>query len=410
MDKRERSKYIFIGIVAAVVFLSVKHFGVVITLVKVLFSAAYPLLLGCMIAYIFNIFLGFFERHYFPKRKTGFTAYSRRPICLIVSIMVTLSAIGLLLYTVVPELGDACAIVADAIPVAFERVQKFATDYMRDYPEIQEEIMNLDIDWIAVANKVIGFITVGAGGLISSIAGMLTSLAASVTHLVIALIFAIYLLLRKDKLKNDLRRISNAYLPEKTRFTITHVYRTANKTFRNFFIGQTVEAIILGVLCALGMYLFKIPYAGMIGAVIGVTAIIPIVGAYIGAGVGIFMICTAEPMKAIEFLIILVVIQQFEGNVIYPKVVGSSVGLPGIWVLAAVTVGGSLGGIMGMFLGVPVAATIYKLCHEELKMREESLGIAPPEEPAKPTGNKKKSVPKLSQKKSKGKSRSNKKK
>lgn len=407
MDKRERNKYITIGVIALVVCLIVKHFNAVIKLVQILFSAAYPLLLGLMIAYIFNIFLGFFERHYFPKIKTGFTAYSRRPICLIVSIAVTVGVIALLLNLVIPELVNAVKIISDVIPDAALMVKDTALKYMEDYPDIQQKISEIDIDWQSAAHRAFEFISVGAGGLISSIAGIISAFTLSVTRIVIAIIFAIYLLLRKDKLKTDVRRIKNAYFSEKTNFTLTHIYHTANETFRNFFVGQFIEAIILGMLCMIGMYIFRIPYAAMTGAVIGVTALVPIVGAYIGAAVGAFIICTDDPFKALEFLIILVVIQQFEGNVIYPKVVGSSVGLPGIWVLAAVTVGGSLCGIMGMLLGVPVAATLYKLCHEELGMREKSLGIAPPEEPAK---EKKKQKDKITLKKTSQQSRSKKKK
>ncbi|MDD6279487.1 MAG: AI-2E family transporter [Ruminococcus sp.] len=383
MEKRELNKYIVIGVIATIVCLIVKNFGFVIKLIKFIFIAAYPLLLGCMIAFIFNIFLGFCENHYFPKRKKGFIAYSRRPICLIISIAFVIAMFALLLNLVIPELVNAFKIISMAIPDVAVKVKDIALDYMGDYPEIQDKIMAIDINWNSVTEKAIGFISVGAGGLISSIAGFISAFTLSVTRIVIAVIFAVYLLLRKDKLKCDIKRIKNAYLKEKTNTILTHIFHTANETFRSFFVGQFLEAIILGLLCMAGMYCFKIPYAAMTGAVIGVTAIIPIVGAYLGAGIGAFIICTDSPIKALEFLIILVIIQQFEGNVIYPKVVGSSVGLPGIWVLAAVTVGGSLCGIMGMLLGVPVAATIYKLCHEELGMREASLGIAPPEEPMK---------------------------
>ena len=164
----------------------------------------------------------------------------------------------------------------------------------------------------------------------------------SVTNFVIALIFAIYLLARKDKIMADIRRTKNAFLNEKTNKLVSKVLRTANDTFKNFFVGQFVAAIILGSLCMIGMTILGFPYAAMTGAVIGVTALIPIVGAYIGAAVGAFMICTESPIKALWFIVFLIILQQIEGNLIYPKVVGSSVGLPGIWVLAAVTVGGGL--------------------------------------------------------------------
>ncbi len=161
---------------------------------------------------------------------------------------------------------------------------------------------------------------------------------------------------------------------------INHYLDTANKTFKSFFVGQFTEAIILGSLCTIGMLILKLPYAAMTGTVVGVTALIPIVGAYIGAALGAFMILTQSPMQVLVFIIFLVILQQVEGNLIYPKVVGSSIGLPGIWVLAAVTVGGSLFGITGMLLGVPTIATVYKLVYEDIANREERM--RPPSPPA----------------------------
>ena len=167
-------------------------------------------------------------------------------------------------------------------------------------------------------------------------------------------------------------RDRRAYVKEDTIIRLRNIYRTADETFSSFIIGQCTEAVILGTLCTVGMLLLRFPYAPMIGAFIGATALIPIVGAYLGAAVGAFMILTVDPLKALLFIIFIVVLQQLEGNLIYPKVVGSSIGLPGIWVLAAVTVGGGLGGIGGMLLGVPVAATVYKLIRNDVNRRNQS--------------------------------------
>lgn len=394
MDKRELKRYLILGALVIGVCLIVKNFSVIGGIISIAVSAASPLILGCVIAYVFNIFLSFCEKYYFPKRTTGFIAYSRRPVCLVLSIAIMLAVIALILNIIVPELIEALKLIYSEIPDAAIKVKEFVIDYLKDYPEIQEKIMEIDIDWAAVAKKMFDLITVGAGGLITSIAGVIGSLTSSVTKIVVAIIFAVYILVRKDKIREDIRRTKNAYLNEKVNRTITRIFHTANDTFKSFFVGQFVEAVILGSLCMIGMAILKIPYAGMTGTIIGVTAIIPIVGAYIGAGVGAFMICTDDPMKALVFLIFLVLLQQFEGNVIYPKVVGSSVGLPGIWVLAGVTLGGGLFGITGMLLGVPAIATIYKLCHEELESRERKLGIEPPhkkeknEKPAKKTDEK----------------------
>lgn len=383
MEKKELKRYLAIGFTVIGVCLVVKNFSLIFSFLKIAFSAAYPLILGAAIAYVFNIFLSFCEKYYFPKHKTGMLAYTRRPVCLLLSIAFTLAVMALILYIVIPELITAVKLISAEIPPLFVKLKDIAVQYLKDYPEIQEEIMSLEVDWTAFAGKALNFVKVGAGGIISSIAGFIGSLTITITNFVIAVIFAVYLLVRKDKLREDIRRTKNAYLNERVNLAITRVFHTANSTFKSFFVGQFTEAIVLGTLCMIGMSILKIPYAGMTGTVIGVTALIPIVGAYFGAAVGAFIICTDDPRKALIFLIFLVILQQFEGNVIYPKVVGSSIGLPGIWVLAGVTIGGGLFGIIGMLLGVPALATVYKLYHSELSERERKLGIEPPEVPEK---------------------------
>lgn len=383
MEKKELKKYLIIAAIIIGICLIVKNFLAIIQGILLVISALSPLFIGCAIAYVFNILLSFCEKLYFPKKQAGFVSYTRRPVCLVLASAIVITLVTILLNVVIPELVEAFKLISAEIPKVAVRIKDFAVERLRDYPEVQEKIYNIDINWESVTKNVFDFVKLGASGLISTIAEIVSTFTVTVTRLVIAIIFAVYLLLRKDKLKSDLARTKNAYLNTKINKVLTRVYYTANETFRSFFVGQFTEAIILGVLCMIGMSILKIPYAAMTGAVIGVTALIPIVGAYLGAAVGAFMICTVEPMKALIFLIFLVILQQFEGNVIYPKVVGTSIGLPGIWVLAAVTVGGSLCGILGMLLGVPVAATCYKLYHEELSEREKKLGIAPPIEKTK---------------------------
>lgn len=161
------------------------------------------------------------------------------------------------------------------------------------------------------------------------------------------------------------------YVKERTTVRLKKIAKTADDTFSSFIVGQCTEAVVLGVLCTLGMLLCRFPYAPMIGTFVGATALIPVVGAYLGAFVGAFMILTVNPTKALLFILFIIVLQQLEGNLIYPKVVGSSIGLPGIWVLAAVTVGGGIGGVFGMLLGVPAAATLYKLIGKNVREKEE---------------------------------------
>jgi predicted PurR-regulated permease PerM len=199
---------------------------------------------------------------------------------------------------------------------------------------------------------------------------MLTSVIGGLITAFISVIFAVYLLAGKDKMIRQIHRMMKQYITEKHRERIYYVARVFNESFRKYIIGQCTEAVILGVLCVIGMLIFKLPYATMIGTLIGFTALIPIAGAWIGAAVGAFMILTVSPMKALIFLVFILVLQQLEGNLIYPKVVGTSIGLPAFWVLVAVTVGGGLFGVTGMLFGVPLAASLYRIIRHDLRKRE----------------------------------------
>lgn len=373
MERKELKKYLIIAVIIIGICAVVKNFSLLGVIIGLIFTALYPLILGAAIAFVFNIFLSFCERHYFPKKTDGFIAYSRRAVCLTFSITLTLGTIALLLNVVIPEFFKSVKLIWNEVPILAENLKDWAIKNSENIPDIQKKIMDMDIDWSAFAQNAFSFLTVGAGGLISSVADIIGAFTLSVTRIVIAVIFAVYLLVCKDGIKTGLRRAENVYLKPAVSEKINHYLDTANKTFKSFFVGQFTEAIILGSLCTIGMLILKLPYAAMTGTVVGVTALIPIVGAYIGAALGAFMILTQSPMQVLVFIIFLVILQQVEGNLIYPKVVGSSIGLPGIWVLAAVTVGGSLFGITGMLLGVPTIATVYKLIYEDIANREEKM-------------------------------------
>ena len=208
----------------------------------------------------------------------------------------------------------------------------------------------------------------GVGGAVDSIMTAVTSFASVVVNVVIGLIFSIYVLLDKEGLGRRCRTLISTYL-SKAADKIFYVVDVLDESFHSFIVGQCIEAVVLGSLCIVGMWLFRFPYAVMIGVFIGFTALIPIAGAYIGAAVGAIMILTVSPLQAVQFLIFIVILQQLEGNLIYPKVVGQSIGLPGIWVLTAITVGGGVLGVGGMLLAVPLFASAYRLIREDIARR-----------------------------------------
>ena len=369
MNKNHIKHYCIIGVIAAAVWLFVMNVGTVIGAVSMVIAAASPLILGIVIAYILNILLKKIEKIYFPKSKNPAVIKGRRPVSIALSFVALGVILALLVNLVVPELMSTIRLMVEEIPPAAEAVRLWAIDHSGEIPAIQESLENLNIDWEAAIRKVLEVVVVGAGGIFTSVVTVVGSMFGMVTKLLIGTIFAIYLLSAKETLAKQGDNMMKAYLKPETRKRILYVTKTVHKTFTSFIVGQLTEAVIIGSLCALGMLVLKMPYAVMTGTVVGVTALIPVVGAYIGAAVGAFMVFTVNPVQAVAFVIFLLILQQLEGNLIYPKVVGSSIGLPGLWVLAAVTIGGGVFGIGGMLLGVPITASLYKLSENDVDRR-----------------------------------------
>ena len=366
MKKKKTDFAVIIYIcLAALLILGIKYFDQIAGVALKLWNVAFPLILGVAVAYVINIIMVRVERIYFPKTKNRFVTASRRGVSIVVSLLLVAGIFSLVARLVLPELGKAFAVIGRNVPIFLEE----AAAWLEENNAGNTADMLKNVDWNNVMDKVADVVKSGFTSFVNSTLTAVGAVVGSVVNFFIGLIFGIYILSGKEKLHSQVSRIMHAYMKERTVARIRYIYRTANETFSSFIIGQCTEAVILGTLCTIGMLLFRFPYAPMIGAFIGATALIPIVGAYLGAAVGAFMILTVDPLKALLFIIFIVVLQQLEGNLIYPRVVGSSIGLPGIWVLAAVTVGGGLGGIGGMLLGVPVAATAYKLIRNDVAGR-----------------------------------------
>lgn len=377
MEIYMEKKWIKITVLAVAGCLCVKYSETAIKAVSMLISTLKPLLLGCALAYVLNIFMKKLETLYFPKREDAWVQKTRRPACVFASILLVLIFILLFFGLVIPTLGDSLKVLTRDIPTAFNRFQKWIVKLLTDMPELQEQVKDLKIDWNSIYNKAGSFLSKGIGGFFNSAFSMVNVLFSGAYTMLMAVIFAIYLLFQKETLKRQLHKVLAAYVPERSYEKLEVFLKIAHECFTNFITGQLTEAVIIGSLCAAGLFILRVPYAAMTGVIVGVTALIPVVGAYLGAVLGAFMILTVSPFKALVFIIYLVILQQLEGNLIYPKVVGSSIGLPGMWVLAAVTVGGGLFGVVGMLTGVPLAATFYKwssMCVNQKLLRETMSG------------------------------------
>ena len=371
MGKKQIGTYCVIGLIAAAVCLFLKNADRIASVFSLAFSAAAPLLVGCVIAYVLNILLKRIERFWFPGTKRRFLIKLRRPVCILLSFLALVLIMAGVVYLVVPELVSSIRLVTDEIPPVIEEIRLWAIAHLEEMPEIQTYLENADIDWKNMMEKAVNILLTGAGGIFNSVVLVFSKVIGTAARFMIGSIFAVYLLSSKEKLASQGDRIMRAYLPDRVRNTVCYALKTLHEVFTSFIVGQCMEAVIIGTLCALGMTLLRFPYAVMTGAVVGVTALIPVVGAYIGAAVGAFMVFTVNPIQAVGFIIFLVLLQQLEGNLIYPRVVGSSIGLPGMWVLAAVTIGGGVLGVGGMLLGVPLAAAAYRFLGDGRTGREE---------------------------------------
>ncbi|MDO4260803.1 MAG: AI-2E family transporter [Eubacteriales bacterium] len=331
--------------------------------VGALLGAAQPLLTGCAMAYIVNLIMVFYENTLL-KRWRG-KASGRRAASITLSLVTLFLILSLILNMILPELRSCMEVLLSSIPTAYGQVM----DFLARYPELMELLpggANSRIDIQQVLDQLFKLVGSGAG---ASLVNYISSLLTVVFDLIMALFFAVYLLAGKEWLARQTGRLLKTYVSPGITDRLYYVLRTLDSCFHRFIVGQCTEAVILGTLCALGMILFRFPYAVMIGVLVGATALIPIFGAYIGGAVGFIMIFTVSPVQALLFVAFIVVLQQLEGQLIYPRVVGSSIGLPGVFVFAAVLLGGSLFGVLGVLLGIPLTASAYQLLKDDLARR-----------------------------------------
>lgn len=350
------------------VFLVIHYWERVEGLISVAFSAATPLIVGCGMAYVINILMSFYEKWYDKLFRVEVALKIKRIVCLVLAFLSLFGILALIVKLVLPELINCLASFIRLIPGALQTVVDIVGEdrILEMFPEIKNgfDFSNISTQVEQLIRTVIG----GVGGAVDSIVNAVSSMVSVVVNLMIGLIFSLYVLLDKESLGRRCKRIISTYL-SKPADKIFYVLNVLDDSFHSFIVGQCIEAVVLGVLCIIGMLLLRLPYAVMIGVFIGFTALIPIAGAYIGAAVGAVMILTVSPIQAVQFVIFVVILQQVEGNLIYPKVVGQSIGLPGIWVLTAITVGGGVLGVGGMLLAVPLFAAAYRLIREDLERR-----------------------------------------
>lgn len=336
-----------------------------------------PFLLGAAIAFVINVLMRFLERCLFENshvRKYKVMAKIKRPVSLLLAVCLIIWLIVVIVLYVLPHLGEAVSSLALSIQKFIPKAYYWLNDLFNNNPEMQkalEPLLTVQFDWGTIVNNVINFLKSGIGNALGSTISVATVLVNGTVNFIVGFVFACYILLQKEKLLYQLRKLLEAFLPEKAAEKIWYVGQLTEKIFSNFITGQCVEAVILGAMFAVTLSIFKFPYALLIGVLIAFLALIPIFGAFIGCVLGAFLILMVDPIKALIFIVIFLVLQQIEGNLIYPRVVGGSVGLPAIWVLAAVTIGGSLMGVLGMLIFIPLVSVFYTLLKQTVNRRIE---------------------------------------
>lgn len=374
LDKENIKKIRWLIAFAILLYLGVQNLHIVISTVRVLLGFLFPFIIGFGIAFILNIPMKFIEHHLFGKalKQEKKTAQKlARPVSLVLSICFVICIIVIVMLVVVPELGATFVNIAKKIEENIPVFQKWIDNVFGNNPEVVKWAQSLDIEPGKIIDSVLGVLKNGVNNIVSSTVSITMGLLTTAMNVSIGFVFACYVLLQKEKLLQQIKKAMYAMFPEKQVRYLAHVWNLANRIFSSFITGQCIEAVILGSMFFVSMTILHFPYAMLVGVLISFTALIPLFGGIIGCWVAFFLILMISPVKAVLFLGLFLILQQIEGNLIYPHVVGGSVGLPSIWVLVAVTLGGSLMGIAGMLIFIPTVSVIYTLFREWVYARLE---------------------------------------
>lgn len=379
LNKKNMKRIALLIAFGLLLYWGLNHPGQAGQMLSTVFSIFLPFLLGGCLAFLLNVILRPVERgwrrawgkRYGPQQKRA-----QRPVCLLVSTLLLVGVVFAIFFIVVPALKDSVVNFVSLLPSRLVHLEHWWNDLVGFLEAHSIQLPEFSLNSTELQNNITSFLSKYGEDFLNTTIGITSSIFSLVVNLVLALAFSLYLLAQKETLTGQAKKVVRALFSEKWAHWITDVARMTNRTFSNFVTGQLTEAVILGTLCFLGMLIFRLPYAGVISVLVGFTALIPIFGAFIGVGIGAFLILLVSPIKALWFILFFVILQQLEGNLIYPRVVGKSVGLPGIWVLAAVTVGGNAFGLAGMLLAVPLCSVLYTLARQGVNARLARKGLS----------------------------------
>ena len=365
--KRIRELIVFAALVVVILW----KYEAVMEVVMFLWDILFPFILGGAIAFVINVPMSFLERKLFGEKETRSKKKAKfaRPFSLILTLVLVVAVVVVVLFVLIPQLGDTFVSLGTNIAAFLPQMREWISGFTNNNEEIMSFVNQIQFDPDKIISWAVGFVGTGAESVMSTTVSAVGTLISGFATFFIAFSFACYVLFQKEKLHVQSRKVLFAFLPKGRAEAALEICSLTYKTFSSFLTGQCVEAMILGSMFVVTMTILKLPYALLIGIIIAFTALIPVFGGFIGCWIGIFMIFIVNPKQAIIFVVVFLVLQQIEGNLIYPHVVGGSVGLPSIWVLAAVSVGGSLMGIAGMLIFIPLVSVIYALFREIVYLR-----------------------------------------
>ncbi len=365
LDFKNTRQILLIVFISAIIFALVFNFVGVLGFVSTIVSFITPIIIALCIAFVLNVFLTGFETKVFKFLKTSKHNFLRklcRPLCLVLTYVLAFGLLSLIVLVIIPDISDTVAYIIDRLPTFIVDSREWLVNTLQSFNIPTDEIPKIDVNTLmetvkSITSKYSNTIVNDAINITGSVLNVLSNILFGV-------IVSIYILAQKEKIGAFAKRVVDSFLPENSAKVVHHIAKQIFTSFTKFIGGQFTEAIILGVLCYIGMLIFRFPNAEIISIIICITALIPIVGAWVGAFVGAFLILITDPIKALLFALFLIILQQLEGNLIYPKVVGKAVGLPGVIVISAVLVGSNVGGVLGALIAVPLSAVIYTLLKE----------------------------------------------
>lgn len=376
--KQLDKKILYYMAFAGILVLMIIYWQNIVGLFGKVYEASGNVIFAIVLAYLINMLMTRYEQQFFSDQTKPFNQKYGRGISLVLSIISIFAIIIICLVLVIPQMVNLVATTIESIPATIGKIQEWVTANENLVPVIGNRLEQLNINWSNVSSDLMNTVNSISQSLMGNLFGFLRSAFSSVVNFVLAFLMSLYLLINKDMLMRNIDRMCRVYLPTRFVERVSYVLGELHKSFVGFFTGAITESLIFGSLVAAGLYVLQLPYAAMLGVLSGVLALIPMLGAFVSAFIGFILILAQSPVQALIFLIFIIVLQQIDGNFIYPRVVGDSIGIPGFLVLIAVTIGGGLYGVSGMIIGVPIMAATYSMLSKDVSRREESENLDPP--------------------------------